>query len=179
MYICPPDLLCLLHPIWIVIWKPGCPCVALWLCPNHLISVSTPWLEICTCISTCIHVHLTYHVYSTLLSQSPHFWSHTLVRMFTCISICVYVHLAPHVCFTPCASSHGNMCPVWQYVCIPVTLLLVPHLGKNVYMHQYMYICLPNSPYLLNPISIFAWKHGFLCVTLHVCSSHSTSVPTQ
>ena len=65
-----------------------------------------------------------------------------------------------------------------DYVYISVTLILAPHLGKNVYMHQYIYLCLPHSPCLLHPISIFAWKHGFLCVALCVCSSHSTSVPT-
>ena len=58
MYTCPPDLQCLFHPFWTVIWKPGCPCVGLWLCLNDPTSVSIPWLEMCTCISTCIHVHL-------------------------------------------------------------------------------------------------------------------------
>ena len=62
---------------------------------------------------------------------------------------------------------------VWHCVCIPVTLILVPHLGKNVYMHHYMYLCLPDFPCLLHPISILTWKHAFHCV----CSSHSTSVP--
>ena len=56
---------------------------------------------------------------------TPHL-VHTLVRMFTCISICVYVHLTPNVCFSPFASSHGN---VWHSVCIPVILILVQHLG--------------------------------------------------
>ena len=72
-----------------------------------------------------------------------------------------------------------NMCaPVWHCVCITVTLILVPHLGRNVYMHQYMYLCLPDSPCLLHSISILTWKHGFLCVALCVYSRHSTSVPT-
>ena len=63
---------------------------------------------------------------------------------------------------------------VCDCVCILVTLILVLHLGQNVYMHQYMYLCLPHSPCLLHPIGIFTWKHGFLCVALCACSSHST-----
>ena len=41
-----------------------------------------------------------------------------------------------------------------------------------------MYFCVPDSPYLLHPISILTWKDGFLCVALCVSSSHSTSGPT-
>ena len=80
---------------------------------------SHTFVRIYTCISTWIYVHLTAHVYSTLmyslvetgvplcgivcLSQSPCFWSHTLFRRCTCISTWIYVHLTVHVCSTPFA----------------------------------------------------------------------------
>ena len=156
--------------LWIVSWKCGCPCTAVCLCPSHLISVPTPCLEyvhasvhvfmsvwlpmlaqppmdsymetwvplcdrecvsqspyfwsdtlvrMCTCIGTWIYVHLTTHVFSTpmhslmktwvplygsvFVSQSPHFCSHTLSRIFPCISTWIYVHLTAHICSTPYA----------------------------------------------------------------------------
>ena len=63
---------------------------------------------------------------------------------------------------------------VYHSVNIPVTQILVSHLVYNVNMHQYMYLCLPDSLCLFHPIILLTWKDGFLCV----CSSHSTSGPT-
>ena len=37
----------------------GCPCIAVCLCPSHLISDPTPLFRMCTCISPWIYVHLT------------------------------------------------------------------------------------------------------------------------
>ena len=94
-------------------WVPICDTVCVsqspFLCSQTLI-------KMCTCISACIHVHLTYNVCfiplnsymeiwvplcgSVDVSQWPHFYSHTLVRMCTCISTCIHVHLTPHVCAT-------------------------------------------------------------------------------
>ena len=56
MYTCPPDLQCLFHPLWIVIWKPGYPSVGLWLCLNDPTSVPIPWLE---CAHASVHVHMS------------------------------------------------------------------------------------------------------------------------
>ena len=55
--------------LWIVIWKHAeCPCVAVCVCVTVIL---LPWshtlIKMCTCISTCIHVHLTYQ-----MSASPH-----------------------------------------------------------------------------------------------------------
>ena len=62
MYTCPPDLQCLFHPLWIVIWKPGCPCMGLWLHLNDPTSVPIPWLE---------DAHASVYVYmSTWLPMS-------------------------------------------------------------------------------------------------------------
>ena len=107
------------HPLGIVWWKPGCPCLALCLCPSHLISVATPCLE-------CVHASVNEFM-STLhsmaspppmdsymeswvplcvtacVSQSPYFCSCTLFRMCTCISTWIYVHLAAYVWSSPYA----------------------------------------------------------------------------
>ena len=164
MYLYQPEFQILLHPLCIVIWKHGFLCVAQCVCSSQPTSGPTPCLEcvhasvhvfmstwlpmlaeplmdsyieiwvplcgtvcvsqspcfwsytlvrMCTCISTWIYVHLTAHVCSTpmqilmetwvplfgsvFMSQSPHFYPHTLFRMCTCISTCIYVHLTPHV----------------------------------------------------------------------------------
>ena len=75
--------------------------------------------RMCTCISTCIYVHLTANVCSipmhslmeiwvplygsVFVSQSPYFCSHTLFGMCTYISICIYVHMTPHFSMIPFA----------------------------------------------------------------------------
>ena len=40
----------------------GCPCIAVCLCPSHLIC-SLTLFRMCTCISTCNYVHLTAQVW--------------------------------------------------------------------------------------------------------------------
>ena len=111
--------LCLVHPLCIVWWKPGCPCMAVCLCPSHLISVATPCLE---CVHASVHEFMsTLHPMSgpppmdsymeswvplcvtACVSQSPYFCSYTLFRMCTCISTWIYVHLAAYVWSTPYA----------------------------------------------------------------------------
>ena len=64
MKLCLFDSQCLLHPICILTWKYGIICgtlcvfKSLYFCPYTL-------FRMCTCISTSIYVHLTYHVCST------------------------------------------------------------------------------------------------------------------
>ena len=100
-------------PPCIVWWKPGCPCMAVCLCPSHLISVATPCLE---CVWASVHEFMsTLHSLSgpppidicmgswvplcvtACVSQSPYFCSYTLFRLCTCISTWIYVHLAVYV----------------------------------------------------------------------------------
>ena len=185
-----------------------CPCVCI---PVTLLLVPT-LVRMCTCISTCTYVYLTPHICFTPLAylhgnMGSSVWHCvcvpvtlllTLVRMHICISTCIYVHLNPSITSNPYAQLHGNMgVPVQHCVCIPVTLILVPHLGKNVYMHQYMYLCLPDSPCCFNPLAQLHGNMGSsvlhcVCVpvTLHLsphlvrmctCIStciHPTSGPT-
>ena len=63
----------------------------------------------------------------------------------------------------PFASSHGN---VWHCVCIPVTLILLQHLGKNVYMHQYMHLHLPDSHVCFTPL---VYLHGHVGYSVWHC----------
>ena len=107
------------NPFCIVTWKHGCPCVALCLCSNHLISVSTPCLE---CVHTAVHLFMPtwlpispqtlMHNYmetwvlmcgKVCMFHSVHFWSHTLFRISTYLSKCIYVNLTPEVWSTPFA----------------------------------------------------------------------------
>ena len=66
---------------------------------------------------------------------------------------------------------------LFMCVSLRVSLILVPHLGKNAYMHQYMYLCPSNSHVCFTPL---AYLHGNMGSSMWhcVCSSHSTSVLT-
>ena len=167
MYLCLPHSPCLLHPISIFTWKCGFLCVALCVCSSHFTYVPTPCLE---CVYASVHVCMStwlpispqtpMHSYmetwvcldgTMFVSQSPHFCSHTLFRMCTCISTCTYVHLTPMLAKPPMDSYTETWVPVCGTVCVPVTLLVVPHPDWSMYMHQYMYTCSPNSLHLLHP----------------------------
>ena len=103
-------------PYGLVTRVPGCPCVAVYVCPSQPTSGHTPWLE---CVYASVHVFMStwlpvvakplwiatwkpgYHC--VCVSYSPCFWSHTLIKMWTCISTCIQVHLTPEVCSNPFA----------------------------------------------------------------------------
>ena len=55
------------------------------------------------------------------MSQSPLFWSHTLVRICTCINRYMHVDLTPHISYTLFALFHVNVWP--PHVC-PATPLV-------------------------------------------------------
>ena len=88
---------------------------------------------------------------TVLCCISSDLWSHTVVRMCTCITTCIYVNLSSEYCSSPLCIvpwKHGYHC---VSLCFAVIPLLFPDLGQNVYMHQYMYFCLPDSQCLVPP----------------------------
>ena len=94
-----------------IMWKPGCSCLALYVCPSHTTAGATPWLK---------YLHASIHVYMSTwltISASP---------------IWIVIWKPGCHCMAPC-------------VCVPVTLIVVLHLGWNVDMHQYMYLCPPST----------------------------------
>ena len=132
MNLCLPYTPCLVHPLWIVTWKVGCPCVSLHVCPSHLIFVPTPCLE---CVHASVHefmstwllmsgpppMHSLMETWvplygSVFVSQSSHFCCHTLFRMCTCISTWIYVYLTPHVWSTPYDSYMESWVPLGHFV---------------------------------------------------------------
>ena len=82
MNICLPYTPCLVHPLWIVTWKVGCPCVSLHVCPSHLIFVPTPCLE---CVHASVHEFM-----STLhpMSCPPPRDSYMECWVFLCVILC-------------------------------------------------------------------------------------------
>ena len=119
IFVATPCLECV-PPISTWIWcPPGCPCIAVCLCPSHLISVATPCLE---CVHASVHEFMsTLHpmygppsmdsymesweclCVTACMSKSPYFCCYTLFRMCTSISTWIYVHLAAYVWFSPYA----------------------------------------------------------------------------
>ena len=151
--------------------------------------------RMCSCISICIHVHLTVpmvaqppmHCYmqtwiplcgSVCVSQSLDHWSHTLFRMCTCISTCIHVHLTYHVCFTFLNSDMETWVPLYGSVCVlqsacfgPTPWLKCVHASVHV-------LCEPEFRILIHLLCIVIWKYGLPGVAQCVCSSQSTFVPT-
>ena len=103
--------------ICILTWKHGCPCMALCMCPSHLISIPTPCSE---CVHASVHILMSTWVPNSAQPPLPsymeiwvlvcgtvcmfqlvHFWSHTLIKICTWIRTCIYVHLTPLVSSTP------------------------------------------------------------------------------
>ena len=145
MNLCLPYTPCLVHPPWIVTWKGGWPSVSLYLCPIQPGCGPTTCLE---CVHASVHefmstwllrsgpapMHSLMEIWvplygSVFVSQSSHFWSDTLFRMYTCISTWIYVYLTPHVWSTLYGLLHGKMgAPVCHCMCFPVTLFLFLHL---------------------------------------------------
>ena len=132
-------------PLWIVTWKIGCPCESLHVCPSHLIFVPTPSLE---CVHASVHEFMSIWLLmsgpapmhslmetwealygSVFVSQSSYFFCHTLFWMCTCISTWIYVYLTTHVMSTPYGYLIGKLgAPVFNCMCVPVTLIFYPHL---------------------------------------------------
>ena len=94
----------------------GCPCIAMCLCPSHLISVPTPCLE-------CVHASLIV-IMCTWLPRSGPDSMHSLMETWMPLYGSVFVSQSPH---------------------------LFPHLVSNVYMHQYLNLCPPDCPHLVQP----------------------------
>ena len=124
----------LVHPLWIVTWKVGCPCVSLHVCPIQSGYGPTPCLE---CVHASVHEFMSTWLLmsgappmhnlmetwvplygSVFVSQSPHFCCHTLFRMCTCISTWIYVYLTPHVWSTPMDSFMESWVPLCVTSCV-------------------------------------------------------------
>ena len=139
------------------------PCIAVCLCPSHLISVPTPCLE---CVHASVHefmstwlpisappcmhslMEICVPLYgSVFVSQSPHFCSHTFFPMCTCISTWIYVHLTVHVCYPPlCIVSWKPGCPYVLLCVCPIHIACVPTLCLECVHASVHEFCPPNSP---------------------------------
>ena len=189
MNLCPPGCLCLVHPLCIVWWKPGCPCMAVCLCPSHLISVATPCLE---CVHASVHEFMsTLHPMSgpppmdsymeswvplcvTLsVFQSPWLWSHTLFTMCTCISTWIYVHLAAYVWSTPiCIVWWKPGCPCMAVCLCPSHLISVatPCLEcVHASVHEFMSTLHPMS----GPPPMDSYMESWVPLCVNACVSQS------
>ena len=196
MNLCLPYTPCLVHPLWIVTWKVGCPCVSLHVCPSHLIFVATPCLE---CVHASVHEFMsTWHLMSgpppmhslmetwvplygsVFESQSSHFICLTLFRMCTCISTWIYVYLTPNVWSTPYGWLHGSWVPLCvtacvsqsPYFCSCTLFRLCTCISTWIYVHLAAY-------FWSNPLGIVWWKPGCSCLALCLCPSHLISVATH
>ena len=167
MNLCPPGCLCRVHPLCIVWWKPWHPCMAVCLCPSHLISVATPCLE-CVQASVCEFM-------STWLLMSGPAPMHSLMET---LAPCVSLHVCPsHLISvaTPClecvhASVHKFM-STFLSVSGPHPLhslmeTLVPLYG-SVFVSQSSYFCCHTLFRMCTCIRTYIYVH----LTPHVSST--------
>ena len=195
MNLCPPYCPCLVHPLCIVWWKPGCPCVAVCLCPSHLISVATPCLE-------CVHASVHEFMSTWLLMSGPP-PMHSLMETWVPLYGSVFVSQSSHLSVaTPClecvhASVHEFMSTLhpmsgpplwivtWKVGCPCMSVCLCPiHPGSgptpclecvHASVHEFM------STWLLMsgpPLCIVWWKPGCPCMAVCLCPSLLISVAT-
>ena len=94
MNLCLPYTPCLVHPLWIVTWKVGWPCVPLHVCPSPLIFVPTPCLE-------CVHASVHEFMSTWLLMSGPP-PMHSLMETWVPLYGRVFVCQSSHFCPTPC-----------------------------------------------------------------------------
>ena len=167
--LCPPDCPCMLQPVCIVWWKPWVPLFAtVHVSQSPCIVWSHTLFRMCTCIITCIYVHLTSHVCSTPYAQFDgncwypcmavclfpsyhHLCSHTLFRTCTCISTWIYVHLTVHVCSLPlCLVSWKLGCPCLSLCLCSSNPAFWSHtLFRMCTCISTWYLCPPDFPYLV------------------------------
>ena len=144
MNLCPPGCLCLVQPLCIVWWKPGCPCMAVCLCPSHLISVATHCLD-------CVHASGHEFMSTWLLMSGPppkHSLMETWVPLYGSVFVSQSSHFCCHTLFRMCTYiSTSNLCP-------------------------------PGCLYLVQPLCIVWWKPGCPCLAVCLCPSHLISVAT-
>ena len=84
----------------------------MYLCPPNIPCKLNPqwivtWEPGCSCVAVYVCV-----------SQSPYFWTYTLVKMNTCISTWIYVHLTAHVYSTPMYSLMETWVALCGSVCV-------------------------------------------------------------
>ena len=155
---------CLVHPLWIVTWKGGCPCVSPHVCPIHPGCGPTPCLE---CVQASVHefmstwllmsgplpMHSLMETWvplygSVFVSQSSHFCWHTLFRMCTWISTWIYVYLTPYVWSTPMDSYMESWVPLCvtacvsqsPYVCCYTLFRMCTCISTWIYVHLAAYV---------------------------------------
>ena len=189
MYTGPPDSRSVLKPLCIVTWKHGCSCMALCLCPSHLISIPTPCLE---CVHESVHVLMSTQL--PILAQPP-MDSYMETWVLVCGSVCVapshpachptpwlkYVHPSVHVYMSispcllhplrivirkpgcPCVAVCVSMTPIFSHTLVRMCTCI----STGIYVHLTPHVC--STP-------LYSFIQTW--VTLCVCSNQSICNPT-
>ena len=131
----------LVHPLWIVTWKVGCPCVSLQVCPSPLTFVATPCLD---CVQASVHEFM-----STWLLMSGPLPMHSLMEtwgapVWQCVCVPVISFLLPQPCLECVhASVHEFMSTLHPMSGPP---------PKDSYMESWVPLCVTacvsQSPYV-------------------------------
>ena len=192
LHLCPPDSSGLLHSLYIVWWKHGCPCTAVCLCPSHLNSVPTLCLE---CLHASIHVLMSIwlpilawpplHSYietwvpqcgGVCVYQLHHFWYHTLFRD---------VHVSVHVFISTqlpmlAQSSMDSYMETWVPLCCSVCVSQSAYFWSHTLFR--MCTCISTCIYVHPTAHVISTHYGLVtrepgcpCEAVCVCPSQPTS----
>ena len=166
----------------IVTWKHGCPCVALCLCPSHLISVPTPCLE-------CVHVYMSAWFSMSAPPLCIVIWKHGFlcVALFVCCSHSipgpsprlegvyesVHVFMSTWLPISPQSPMHSYM-ETWVPLCGTVFVSQSPHFCSPPWLecvHASVHIDMSTwAAMTALALCIVTCKHGWHCVFFPISS---------
>ena len=146
----------------IVWWKPGCPCMPMFLCPSHLISIPTHCLE---CVQASEHVFMSTWI--PMLAQPPmDSYMETWVTLCDSVCVCPSHPASGHTPWLECvhASVHEFM-STW----LPMSTPSPMHSWMETWMPLCGIMCLSQLPYFCSPTCldcVHASAHVFMSTWL-------------
>ena len=156
MNLCPPVCLCLVHPLCIVWWKPGCPCMSVCLCPSHLISVATPCLE-------CVHAPVHAFMSTWLPMSAPPLCIVWRKPGCPCMAVCLCPsHLISGL--MPCLECLHALVHVFMSTWLAISGSTPVHTFIEPWVPLCATVCVSKSPCL--------WSHNLfrVCTCISTCN---------
>ena len=163
MYTCPPYSQCQLRLVCIVTWKHGCPCVAVCLCPIHLICVPSTCLE---CVHASVYVLMPTWVLNST-SSPMHGNMETWVSVCGTVYVAVISFLFPHLVYN--VYMHQYM-----YICQPEFWILLHPICVGTWKDGCECVCCNHPTSSATPFleCVYSSVHGFMSTWLPISAPH-------
>ena len=131
-------------------WKPGCPCMALCLCPSHLISVDTPCLE---CVHASVHESMSTLHPSSGPPPMDSYMGKLGAPVCQCMCVPVTLFLFLHLILNGYMHQYMNLfpagclclvhplCIVWWEIWVPLCVTLSMSHSPWLWSHTLFRMC--------------------------------------